>query len=144
MTTKFKKSFSPMLICWNDIKIYLGFEDLYFVPPPNSMTLVKGDAAHDDSGTWSPQQSWKHGHKQAITLHLFCEFCALIVEDFQGLFCVRSSGKWLHLMKQLFIQATTPLDIHMTLPYLRFFFQTLKAHRYHQIICRILTLTSQQ
>ena len=34
MTTKFKKSFSPMLICWNDIKIHLGFEDLYFVPPP--------------------------------------------------------------------------------------------------------------
>ena len=37
MTTKFKKSFSPMLICWNDIKIHLGFEDSYFVPPPNSM-----------------------------------------------------------------------------------------------------------
>ena len=35
MTTKFKKSFSPMLICWNDIKIHLGFEDSYFVPPPN-------------------------------------------------------------------------------------------------------------
>ena len=52
----------------------------------NSMTLVKGDAAHDDSGTWSPQQSWKHGHKQAITLHLFCEFCALIVEDFKAYF----------------------------------------------------------
>ena len=34
MTTKFKKSFSPMLICWNDIKIHLGFEDSYFVPPP--------------------------------------------------------------------------------------------------------------
>ena len=33
MTTKFKKSFSPMLICWNDIKIHLGFEDSYFVPP---------------------------------------------------------------------------------------------------------------
>ena len=36
MTTKFKKSFSPMLICWNDIKIHLGFEDSYFVPPPIS------------------------------------------------------------------------------------------------------------
>ena len=24
-----------MLICWNDIKIHLGFEDSYFVPPPN-------------------------------------------------------------------------------------------------------------
>ena len=36
MTTKFKKSFSPMLICWNDIKIHLGFEDSYLVPPPNS------------------------------------------------------------------------------------------------------------
>ena len=35
MTTKFKKSFSPMLICWNDIKIHLGFEDSYLVPPPN-------------------------------------------------------------------------------------------------------------
>ena len=23
-----------MLICWNDIKIHLGFEDSYFVPPP--------------------------------------------------------------------------------------------------------------
>ena len=33
MTTKFKKSFSPMLICWNDIKIHLGFEDSYLVPP---------------------------------------------------------------------------------------------------------------
>ena len=40
MTTKFKKSFSPMLICWNDIKIHLGFEDSYFVPPPiNSQKL---------------------------------------------------------------------------------------------------------
>ena len=29
----------------------------------NSMTRVKGDAAHDDSDTWSPQQSWKHRHK---------------------------------------------------------------------------------
>ena len=37
MTTKFKKSFSPMLICWNDIKIHLGFEDSYFVPPPSYM-----------------------------------------------------------------------------------------------------------
>ena len=37
MTTKFKKSFSPMLICWNDIKIHLGFEDSYFVPPPITM-----------------------------------------------------------------------------------------------------------
>ena len=36
MTTKFKKSFSPMLICWNDIKIHLGFEDSYFVPPPTN------------------------------------------------------------------------------------------------------------
>ena len=25
-----------MLICWNDIKIHLGFEDSYFVPPPTS------------------------------------------------------------------------------------------------------------
>ena len=24
-----------MLICWNDIKIHLGFEDSYFVPPPS-------------------------------------------------------------------------------------------------------------
>ena len=39
MTTKFKKSFSPMLICWNDIKIHLGFEDSYFVPPPNNMLV---------------------------------------------------------------------------------------------------------
>ena len=23
-----------MLICWNDIKIHLGFEDSYLVPPP--------------------------------------------------------------------------------------------------------------
>ena len=38
MTTKFKKSFSPMLICWNDIKIHLGFEDSYFVPPPTVST----------------------------------------------------------------------------------------------------------
>ena len=36
MTTKFKKSFSPMLICWNDIKIHLGFEDSYLVPPPTT------------------------------------------------------------------------------------------------------------
>ena len=41
MTTKFKKSFSPMLICWNDIKIHLGFEDSYFVPPPNNGLFVK-------------------------------------------------------------------------------------------------------
>ena len=43
MTTKFKKSFSPMLICWNDIKIHLGFEDSYLVPPPNMMR-------HSDTG----------------------------------------------------------------------------------------------
>ena len=40
MTTKFKKSFSPMLICWNDIKIHLGFEDSYFVPPPIYMSSL--------------------------------------------------------------------------------------------------------
>ena len=40
MTTKFKKSFSPMLICWNDIKIHLGFEDSYFVPPPTTSLLL--------------------------------------------------------------------------------------------------------
>ena len=32
--SKSKNYFSPMLICWNDIKIHLGFEDSYFVPPP--------------------------------------------------------------------------------------------------------------
>ena len=42
MTTKFKKSFSPMLICWNDIKIHLGFEDSYFVPPPTTRQGLKG------------------------------------------------------------------------------------------------------
>ena len=36
MVSKSKNYFSPMLICWNDIKIHLGFEDSYFVPPPNS------------------------------------------------------------------------------------------------------------
>ena len=40
MTTKFKKSFSPMLICWNDIKIHLGFEDSYFVPPPTDSSQL--------------------------------------------------------------------------------------------------------
>ena len=35
MVSKSKNYFSPMLICWNDIKIHLGFEDSYFVPPPN-------------------------------------------------------------------------------------------------------------
>ena len=34
MVSKSKNYFSPMLICWNDIKIHLGFEDSYFVPPP--------------------------------------------------------------------------------------------------------------
>ena len=28
-----------MLICWNDIKIHLGFEDSYFVPPPTKSAL---------------------------------------------------------------------------------------------------------
>ena len=36
MDPMIKNSFSPMLICWNDIKIHLGFEDSYFVPPPNN------------------------------------------------------------------------------------------------------------
>ena len=51
MTTKFKKSFSPMLICWNDIKIHLGFEDSYFVPPPNKRLAAKdkGDKQTDQS-----------------------------------------------------------------------------------------------
>ena len=34
MVSKSKNYFSPMLICWNDIKIHLGFEDSYLVPPP--------------------------------------------------------------------------------------------------------------
>ena len=29
-----------MLICWNDIKIHLGFEDSYFVPPPTKRAEV--------------------------------------------------------------------------------------------------------
>ena len=33
MVSKSKNYFSPMLVCWNDIKIHLGFEDSYFVPP---------------------------------------------------------------------------------------------------------------
>ena len=36
MDPMIKNSFSSMLICWNDIKIHLGFEDSYFVPPPTS------------------------------------------------------------------------------------------------------------
>ena len=38
MDPMIKNSFSPMLICWNDIKIHLGFEDSYFVPPPTIMS----------------------------------------------------------------------------------------------------------
>ena len=34
MDPMIKNYFSPMLICWNDIKIHLGFEDSYLVPPP--------------------------------------------------------------------------------------------------------------
>ena len=34
MDPMIKNSFSSMLICWNDIKIHLGFEDSYLVPPP--------------------------------------------------------------------------------------------------------------
>ena len=41
MVSKSKNYFSPMLICWNDIKIHLGFEDSYFVPPPNIRSNLK-------------------------------------------------------------------------------------------------------
>ena len=40
MVSKSKNYFSPMLICWNDIKIHLGFEDSYFVPPPTHSDQV--------------------------------------------------------------------------------------------------------
>ena len=43
MVSKSKNYFSPMLICWNDIKIHLGFEDSYFVPPPNDMKDTTND-----------------------------------------------------------------------------------------------------
>ena len=32
--TKFKNSFFPVLIYWNDIEIHLGFQHSYLVPPP--------------------------------------------------------------------------------------------------------------
>ena len=60
MTTKFKKSFSPMLICWNDIKIHLGFEDSYFVPPPiysntaiSWLSLNFKDVKTSSKGVWN-------------------------------------------------------------------------------------------
>ena len=34
MVTKFKNSFFPDLIYWNDIEIHLGFQHSYLVPPP--------------------------------------------------------------------------------------------------------------
>ena len=45
MVSKSKNYFSPMLICWNDIKIHLGFEDSYLVPPPTySMSAVEEES----------------------------------------------------------------------------------------------------
>ena len=57
MTTKFKKSFSPMLICWNDIKIHLGFEDSYFVPPPIKSYKRKKDKVKTHSKTKKRQKA---------------------------------------------------------------------------------------
>ena len=34
--TKFKNSFFPVLIYWNDIEIHLGCQHSYLVPPPTS------------------------------------------------------------------------------------------------------------
>ena len=36
-----------MLICWNDIKIHLGFEDSYFVPPPIYMSSLMMREKHN-------------------------------------------------------------------------------------------------
>ena len=52
MTTKFKKSFSPMLICWNDIKIHLGFEDSYLVPPPIYIKFDSNDKKGNLGNQW--------------------------------------------------------------------------------------------
>ena len=57
MTTKFKKSFSPMLICWNDIKIHLGFEDSYFVPPLLIVGLTVKRPFIDD---FPKHDCWEH------------------------------------------------------------------------------------
>ena len=39
-----------MLICWNDIKIHLGFEDSYFVPP---LIIMCGICKQDAKLLWS-------------------------------------------------------------------------------------------
>ena len=49
MVSKSKNYFSPMLICWNDIKIHLGFEDSYFVPPPILISIMIGGMSIDQS-----------------------------------------------------------------------------------------------
>ena len=38
--TKFKNSFFPTLIYWNDIEIHLGFQHSYLVPPPKLLASV--------------------------------------------------------------------------------------------------------
>ena len=67
MTTKFKKSFSPMLICWNDIKIYLGFEDSYFVPPPTEDCGKEGGVC---------------GHYEQVDddIYIMMQFCLFVMK----------------------------------------------------------------
>ena len=38
--TKFKNSFFPVLIYWNDNRIHLGFSNSGFSPPPNYIVIV--------------------------------------------------------------------------------------------------------
>ena len=52
MVSKSKNYFSPMLICWNDIKIHLGFEDSYFVPPPTQNLPRLEDVLFQGLGAW--------------------------------------------------------------------------------------------
>ena len=39
-----------MLICWNDIKIHLGFEDSYLVPPPTQRPVAEVHLVTEISG----------------------------------------------------------------------------------------------
>ena len=131
MTTKFKKSFSPMLICWNDIKIHLGFEDSYFVPPPTESmareildsilrevmlgdenkregTILEGDCPIEELPEMTDDVSVSHENKQPFEkIEVEGELDEVLSSKF-ALIQLRRGGKALLRKRRLYVEGSLP------------------------------------
>ena len=65
MDPMIKNYFSPMLICWNDIKIHLGFEDSYLVPPPSEKQEHGERYEHVSSMCHAPRRLARIYHEES-------------------------------------------------------------------------------